>query len=143
VVELMGEVHEFGSDSVPASDKRRILVVDDNENAAQVLGMLLVALGNEVQVASDGLRAIAIAERFRPDVVLLDIGMPKMNGYETARYIRQQPWGQEMVLAALTGWGQEEDKRRTRAAGIDHHFVKPLDADVLQKFLAECDVKNS
>jgi CheY-like chemotaxis protein len=118
-------------------DKRRILVVDDNETAANVLAMLLKALGNEVRTAFDGLTAIDLAEQFRPDIVLLDIGMPKLNGYETARRIRQQPWGKDMVLAALTGWGQEEDKRRTREAGFDHHFVKPVEPDVLQKLLAE------
>jgi CheY-like chemotaxis protein len=118
-------------------DKRRILVVDDNETAANVLAMLLKALGNEVRTAFDGLTAIDLAEQFRPDIVLLDIGMPKLNGYETARRIRAQPWGRDMVLAALTGWGQEEDKRRTREAGFDHHFVKPVEPDVLQKLLAE------
>jgi PAS domain S-box-containing protein len=142
VVELLGEVHKSNGESLAASGKRRILVVDDNENAAHVLGMLLKALGNDVQTATDGVTGIECAERFRPDIVLLDIGMPKMNGFETARHIRQQPWGQDMVLAALTGWGQEEDKRRTREAGFDHHFVKPLDAAVLQKFLADCELKS-
>jgi PAS domain S-box-containing protein len=139
VVELLAESHEMDGESPPPSGKRRIMIVDDNENAATVLGMLLKALGNEVQTAFDGLTAIELAERFRPDVMLLDIGMPKMNGYEAARHIRQQPWGKTMVLAALTGWGQEDDKRRTREVGFDHHFVKPLDPAVLQKFLAECD----
>jgi CheY-like chemotaxis protein/two-component sensor histidine kinase len=122
-----------------ASRKRRIMVVDDNENAAQLLGMLLQALGNDVQTAYDGLAALELAAEFRPDVVLLDIGMPKMDGYETARRIREQSWGRHMVLAALTGWGQDEDKRRTRAAGFDQHFVKPVEPSILQKFLAECE----
>jgi PAS domain S-box-containing protein len=139
VVELLAEPPETGGDNPQPSGKRRILIVDDNENAATVLGMLLKALGNEVQTAFDGATAIELAERCRPDVVLLDIGMPKMNGYEAARRIREQPWGKNMVLAALTGWGQEDDKRRTREAGFDHHFVKPLDPAVLQKFLAECE----
>jgi CheY-like chemotaxis protein len=72
----------------------------------------------------------------------LDIGMPKMDGYETARRIREQSWGRHMVLAALTGWGQEEDKRRTRAAGFDQHFVKPVEPSILQKFLAECETSS-
>jgi CheY-like chemotaxis protein len=142
VVELLGESHAADLDCRPLTGKRRMLIVDDNENAAHVLGMLLTALGNEVQTAFDGLTAIELAERFRPDVMLLDIGMPKMNGYETARFIRQQPWGKDIVLAALTGWGQEEDKRRTREVGFDYHFVKPLDPAVLQKFLAECQPKS-
>ena len=99
--------------------------------------MLLKALGNDVRTAFDGLAGIEVAEQFRPDIVLLDIGMPKLNGYETARRIREQPWGKSIVLAAFTGWGQEEDKRRTREAGFDHHFVKPLEPIVLQKLLAE------
>lgn len=139
VVELLGDPHEKNGEAPAPSGKRRILVVDDNENAAKVMGMLLQALGNEVQTAFDGLEAIKLAERFRPDVMLLDIGMPKMNGYETARRLREQPWGADILLAALTGWGQEDDKRRTREAGFDHHFVKPLDPAVLQRFLAECE----
>jgi PAS domain S-box-containing protein len=118
---------------------RRILVVDDNENAAHMLAMLLKALGNDVRAAYDGLTALETAAQFQPDVVLLDIGMPKMDGYETARRMRREPWGKEMVLAALTGWGQETDKRRTREAGFDHHFVKPVEPNILQSFLAECE----
>jgi CheY-like chemotaxis protein len=92
-----------------------------------------------VRTACDGTAALELAEEFRPDVLLLDIGMPKLDGFEVARRIRQQPWGRQIVLAALTGWGQEEDKRRTRAAGFDHHFVKPVEPAVLQRFLAECE----
>jgi PAS domain S-box-containing protein len=117
--------------------KRRVLVVDDNENAATVLAMLLAALGHEVRTAFDGLSAIDIGEEFRPEIILLDIGMPQLNGYETARRIREKAWGRQVVLAALTGWGQEEDKRRTREAGFNHHFVKPIEASVLRKLLAE------
>jgi PAS domain S-box-containing protein len=139
VVELLRQRHESNGQQLPPSGKRRVLIVDDNESAAHVLGMLLKALGNEVQTAFDALYAIELAEQFRPDVVLLDLGMPKMNGYEAARHIRSQPWGKTMVLAALTGWGQEDDKRRTREAGFDHHFVKPVDPATLQRFLAECE----
>jgi CheY-like chemotaxis protein len=130
--------HETNPHAVAVAGSRRIAVVDDNENAAQMLSMLLKALGHEVRTAFDGLGALKLAEEFRPDVVLLDIGMPKLDGYETARRIRQQPWGQKMVLAALTGWGQDEDKRRTRAAGFDHHLVKPVEPSLLQRFLSEC-----
>jgi PAS domain S-box-containing protein len=139
VVELLAHPHESNGQGPVTPGKRRVLIVDDNESAAHVLGMLLKALGNEVQTAFDAARAIELAEQFHPDVVLLDLGMPKMNGYEAARHIRSQPWGKTMVLAALTGWGQEDDKRRTREAGFDHHFVKPIDPATLQKFLAECE----
>jgi PAS domain S-box-containing protein len=137
VVGLLREPPPKDGSGRPAGAKRRILVVDDNENAAKVLGMLLTALGNDVRTAFDGFTAIELAESFLPEIILLDIGMPKLNGYETARRIREQPWGKNMVLAALTGWGQEEDKRRTREAGFDHHFVKPLEPATLQKLLAE------
>jgi len=139
VLGLLREPSESNGQSVASRAKRRILVVDDNENAAQMLGMLLKALGNDVRTVFDGLAALETAAHFRPDVVLLDIGMPKLDGYETARRIRQEPWGKYMVLAALTGWGQEEDKRRTREAGFDHHFVKPVEPAILQRFLAECE----
>jgi PAS domain S-box-containing protein len=139
VIELMRQPEESKGQGPMRSGKRRILIVDDNESAAHILGMLLKALGNDVQTAFDAETAIPLAEQFRPDVILLDLGMPKMNGYEAARHIRSQPWGKTMVLAALTGWGQEDDKRRTREAGFDHHFVKPLDPAILQKFLAECE----
>ena len=109
-------------DSVP---QLRILVVDDNEDNANTLGLMLRIWGHEVQVANDGLAAIEIAATFRPHIVLLDIGMPKLDGYETCRRIRQEPWGKEMALVAQTGWGQEDDRRRTQAAGFDHHLVKP------------------
>jgi CheY-like chemotaxis protein len=93
-------------------------------------------LGNEVCVAYDGLEAIAAAERFLPDVVLLDLGMPKLDGFGAARHIRQQAWGQDMLLVALTGWGQDADKQRTKSAGFDHHLVKPAGPDVLLHLLA-------
>jgi signal transduction histidine kinase/ActR/RegA family two-component response regulator len=138
VVDLLSdEPAQPGVDTPTITNKRRILVVDDNEMAANVLAMLLKALGNDVRTAFDGLSALALAEQFRPDIILLDLGMPKLNGYETARRIREQSWGQNIILAALTGWGQDEDRRRTRDAGFDHHFVKPLEPNVLQKLLAE------
>ncbi|MGH8587062.1 MAG: ATP-binding response regulator [Gammaproteobacteria bacterium] len=115
---------------------RRILVVDDNPDTADSLGMLLRMMGNEVHMAHDGLEAVGAAAAFRPDVVLLDLGLPKLNGYEAARRIREQDGGTDMVLVAVTGWGQEEDRRRSKEAGFDHHMTKPVEFAALQKLLA-------
>lgn len=113
----------------------RILVVDDNRDAADSLAMMLRLLGHDIQTAHDGAEAVQTAATFRPDVALLDIGMPKMNGYEAARHIREQPWGKRMVLIALTGWGQEEDKRRATEAGFHYHLTKPAEPGALEKLL--------
>jgi CheY-like chemotaxis protein len=110
--------------------------VDDNRDSAISLGMLLRLMGNEVRTAHDGLEAVQAAEAFGPDVVLLDIGLPKLNGYEAARRIREQPRGGDVVLIALTGWGQEEDRRRSKEAGFNFHMVKPLELAALEKLLA-------
>jgi PAS domain S-box-containing protein len=118
---------------------RRILVVDDNQDAAESLGMLLQMMGNEVRTAHDGPEAVEAAAAFRPDVVLLDIGLPKLNGYEVARRIREQDGGADRMLIALTGWGQEEDRRRSKEAGFDHHVTKPVEFADLQKLLMETD----
>ncbi|HEX4144796.1 MAG TPA: response regulator [Pirellulales bacterium] len=115
----------------------RILVVDDNEDGANSLGQMLEMMGNEVQVAHDGLAAIEAAAVFRPQMILLDIGMPKLDGYDTCRRIRKEPWGKDMVLIALTGWGQDEDRRRTHEVGFDYHLVKPVEPDMLVNILAE------
>ncbi|HLX06912.1 MAG TPA: ATP-binding protein [Thermoanaerobaculia bacterium] len=125
-----------GGAEVGAPAARRILVVDDNRDSADSLEMLLRMMGNEVRTAHDGLEAVAAAAAFRPDVVLLDIGLPKVNGYEAARRIRQQEGGAKLVLIAITGWGQEEDRRRSREAGFDHHLTKPVDFADLRKLLA-------
>jgi len=113
----------------------RILVVDDNRDSAETLTMLLELMGNEMSVAYDGEQALAIANETKPDVVLLDIGLPKMNGYAVARLIRQQPWGRNPILVAITGWGQTEDKELSRESGFDHHLVKPVDHDHLIKLI--------
>jgi CheY-like chemotaxis protein len=126
-------------ESVAASGKLRILVVDDNQDAATVLAILLKTMGNETRIAHDGLVAIDVAGEFRPKIVLMDIGMPRLNGYESARRIRNEPWGKDMLLVALTGWGQEEDRQRTREAGFDHHLVKPVDPAALREVLAQLD----
>ncbi|WAS93174.1 ATP-binding protein [Nannocystis punicea] len=115
---------------------RRILVADDNVDNADTLAMLLEALGNDVHTVYDGDAAVSACAEFRPDVVFLDIGMPKRDGYEVCRWIRQQPWGAAPVIIAQTGWGQDEDRRRARAAGFDHHLTKPADPDRLLALLA-------
>jgi PAS domain S-box-containing protein len=116
---------------------RRVLVVDDHQDSASSLAMMLQLLGNEVRVARDGLEAVGLAERFRPQVILMDLGMPNLDGYEATRRIREQPWGAEVVIVALTGWGQEADRVKSKAAGCDAHLVKPVDLPDLEKILAE------
>jgi CheY-like chemotaxis protein len=120
----------------PATASHRILVVDDNGDSAKSLARLLKITGNATHVAHDGLEAVDAAQQFRPDVVLLDIGLPRLNGFDACRRIREQPWGKNMVLVALTGWGQDEDRRKSKDAGFDHHMVKPVDYDVLMNLLA-------
>lgn len=122
-----------------AVTSRRILIVDDNQDSASSLALLLNVVGYETQIAHDGLQAIELAETFRPDVVLLDIGLPKLSGYDVCRRIREQPWGSKMVLVALTGWGHEEDCRKSKDAGFDHHMVKPMGLDALRGVLAGTD----
>jgi signal transduction histidine kinase len=122
-------VEAHADDSGPGG--RRILVVDDHADCLESLAMLLRLSGNEVRTASDGQEAVDIALEFAPDIVLLDIRMPKMDGYEAARRLRMQPRGKDMVIIALTGWGQQEHRERSRAAGFDAHLTKPLDHDVL------------
>ena len=115
----------------------RILVVDDNVDAANTLGALLGMDGFAVTTAYDGVAAVAAAKAHKPDVVVMDIGMPGMNGYEAARLIRQEAAGEKMVLIALTGWGQSSDKTQASLAGFDHHLVKPIDYDSLMSCLAD------
>jgi len=115
----------------------RILVADDNVDAADSLGMLLRLMGTEVRTVNDGLGAVAEAEAFRPHMVFLDIGMPGLNGHDAARRIREQEWGRGMVLAALTGWGDEDDKRRATEAGFNRHFTKPVNHDDIERFVLE------
>jgi PAS domain S-box-containing protein len=120
---------------------RRILVVDDNEDAARSLSWLLHMTGNEVRMAHDGPSAVDAAATFRPDVVLLDIGLPGMNGYEVAQRLRGIPELQGAVLIAQTGWGAEDDRRRSEEAGINYHLVKPVDFTALQALMAQPDFK--
>jgi len=120
----------------PPVASRRILVVDDNEDSAESLAILLRMGGHDVQTAHDGERAVAVAETFQPGVILLDLGMPKLNGFEVCRLIRQAAWSANTLIVAQTGWGQEQDRERTRAAGFDAHLTKPVDPAVLQALLA-------
>jgi CheY-like chemotaxis protein len=111
-------------------------VVDDNLDALESLSSLVTRLGNEVRRAQDGHEAVQVARTFQPEIVLMDLGMPKLNGYEAARRIRQEPWGHEIVLVATTGWGQDEDRRRTAEAGFDRHLVKPIEIASLREILS-------
>lgn len=125
----------------PPTAPRRILVVDDNEDAASSLGHLLRLTAHDVRTAHDGEQALQLAAADHPDVVLLDIGIPKLNGYAVAERIREQPWGKTMSLIALTGWGQPVDRERSRAAGFDHHLTKPVDHQHLARLLADAPVR--
>lgn len=111
---------------IPAEAVRRILVADDFPESANTLAKLLRSDGNDVQIAEDGFEALDAAARFRPHVVVLDIAMPKLNGYDAARIIREQPWGKDMILIAMTGWGQQQDLRRAKENGFDAHLTKPV-----------------
>jgi PAS domain S-box-containing protein len=116
---------------------RRIVVADDNEDAANSLSMILSLLGYEVRTAYDGRQAVEAAADFQPDVVFLDIGMPRLNGYDAARQIRNQPGGGDIMLIAITGWGQKEDRDQAKTAGFDHHLVKPVEVAVVKALLAQ------
>jgi signal transduction histidine kinase/CheY-like chemotaxis protein len=129
---------EPGDSRQAAPPRRRILVVDDNRDAADSLALLLTLQGSEVRTAYDGLEAIDAAAAFGPDVVLSDLGMPRMNGYEAAQKIRERCSGR-VVLVAMTGWGQEEDKRRSSEAGFDFHLVKPVALEALEQLLASLE----
>ncbi|MBV8487948.1 MAG: response regulator, partial [Planctomycetaceae bacterium] len=129
--------------SAPSSDQctsclneRRVLVVDDNKDSATSLGILLKSLGTEVQMVHDGATALETINSYQPDVVFLDIGMPGMDGVEVARQIRKRPDHEKMMLVAVTGWGQEGDRNRTREAGFDHHLVKPAPISALRSLLS-------
>jgi CheY-like chemotaxis protein len=121
----------------PAAERAslKILVADDSQDGADSLSFLLKAAGHTVFTAYDGRSAIALAEKERPDVLLLDIGMPEVSGYEVARAIRREVWGRPMRLIALTGWGQAEHRRRSLEVGFDDHLVKPVELDLLENVL--------
>jgi CheY-like chemotaxis protein len=118
-----------------AVPRRRVLVADDNRDAATSMAMMLQLWGCDAMTAHDGISALEVAQAFLPELILLDIGMPRLNGYDAARRIRQEPWGRDAVLVAVTGWGQQEDKRRSHEAGFDLHLIKPVDPAALEKLL--------
>jgi PAS domain S-box-containing protein len=115
---------------------RRVLIVDDNRDSADSLAMLLRIAGNQTFMAHDGLEAIEAVEQYRPDVILLDIGLPKLNGHEVCRHVREKSWGRDIVVIALTGWGQDEDRRKSEEAGFNGHLVKPVNYDELLELLS-------
>jgi CheY-like chemotaxis protein/two-component sensor histidine kinase len=116
--------------------QRRVMIVDDNRDSADSLAMLMEITGNETYMAHDGVEAVAAIEKYRPEVVLLDIGLPGLDGHEVCRRVREQPWGKDIVMIALTGWGQEDDRRKSEEAGFNGHLVKPVDYDMLLELLA-------
>jgi PAS domain S-box-containing protein len=120
----------------------RVLIADDNADAAKALAVLLTLAGHEVQWAADGQEAVEIAERFAPAVAVLDLAMPRLNGYDVARRIREEPWGRKMLLIALTGWAQDEDRQRTKEAGFDAHLVKPASPMALLELLSARAAEN-
>jgi CheY-like chemotaxis protein len=132
---------ESASQGIPSAAsngrQRRILIVDDNVDAATSLAMLLTMRGHDVIVAHDGLEAIEKTQRFAPEIVMMDLGMPKLDGIEAARRLRALPGGSAFRLVALTGWGQETDRERTRQAGFDAHLVKPADPETLAAVLSD------
>jgi CheY-like chemotaxis protein len=144
-IEAVGEVPFGMPEETPADDAqgevrgasgRRILVADDNRDSAESLGMLLELAGHRVRLAYDGQEALDAAGEFLPEVLLLDIGLPRMNGYQVAARLRQDPRHDGMLLVAVTGYGTESDRDRGRAAGFDHHLVKPVDPVALQNLIA-------
>ena len=130
---------EAAEQSVVTRAGLKILVVDDNRDAADSCAMLLELSGHHVQTAYTGRRALELAETFRPHAVLLDIGLPDLDGYELARQIRAAPWGRDVILIAVTGWGQEDDRRRAFEAGCDHHLTKPIEAETVESLLQSLD----
>jgi signal transduction histidine kinase len=129
---------DLGKTGGPALDgvlPRRILLVDDNKDAADSMALLLQMHGHKVRTAHDGIDGLKAAEEFRPEVALLDLGLPNLNGYELAQRIREQLWGKDITLIAITGWGQEEDRRRSKLAGFDHHLVKPVRSASIEELL--------
>ena len=132
--------HDSASPKGPASvqtpaARRRVLVVDDHRDAARILTLMLDTLGHDVRMATSGEQALDEARAFHPEVVFLDIGLPKLDGYEVARRLRAQPEGKAVKLVALTGWAHEDDRRRSRDAGFDLHLVKPVNAKTLRALL--------
>lgn len=125
------------------SGKRRVLVVDDNRDCASSLAMMLNIMGFETETAADGVEALRVAAVYRPDAIFLDIAMPKLNGYDVCKVIREQAWAKGVVVIALTGWGQEDDREKSREAGFDHHMVKPIELSALEPIVSEITAAGS
>lgn len=123
----------------PNDSPLRILVVDDNHDAALSLGIMLTVMGYTTLTVYDGEAAVTAADSFRPHVVLLDIGLPKLNGYEVARQIRRREWGASMHLVGISGWGQDEDRDRAAGVGMNQYLVKPIEVQVLEHLLIDLD----
>jgi CheY-like chemotaxis protein len=133
------QVHQTEQQARPGAERalrRRVLIADDNRDAAESLAMLLQMEGHEVTVVHDGREAVTAFEKTRPDAALLDIGMPGLNGYEIARVIRRAPYGRDVTLVAVTGWGQDNDKAQATEAGFNHHFTKPVEPEAITALLA-------
>jgi CheY-like chemotaxis protein len=141
IVATVANAVDASNDEKPSRQmsRRRIVVVDDLADAADSLAAMLRMMGHDTRVAYDGVEAVQTVAAFKPDVVFLDIGMPKMNGYDAARGIRSQPDGKHVTLVALTGWGQEQDRRRAADAGFDHHLTKPVDPRTVEALIARLD----
>jgi PAS domain S-box-containing protein len=127
------------AEPLPAGPRRRILVVDDNRDSANSMAMMLKLMGNQVRTAHDGIEAVETAGEFRPKAILMDLGMPKLNGYEATQRIREQPWGRDMIIVAMTGWGQEADRTHSHEAGCDGHLVKPVNLSDLESLLTQLE----
>ena len=135
IVDASDRTPGLGSDVSANTASRRILIADDNRDGADSMKMLLESSRHEAYVANTGAEALELAKRVRPEIALLDIGMPDMSGYEVAEGIRREAWGKDLKLIAVTGWGQDSDKRRALAAGFDHHLTKPVDPAKLRPLL--------
>jgi CheY-like chemotaxis protein len=133
IVEVPVPVPQASRDAASPAKPRCILVSDDNHDSADSMRMLLELAGHEVHLAHTGAEALATAKRVRPDIAILDIGMPDLSGHAVAERIRHEAWGKDVILIALTGWGQDSDKRRSLAAGFDHHLTKPIDFEILKR----------
>jgi CheY-like chemotaxis protein len=129
------EAEAIPSPSAEAAVSKRVLIADDNLDAAESLQLWLQLAGHDVQIAGNGVTALRVAEEFKPDVALLDLGMPGLSGFDVARRIRESPWGSGMVLVALTGWGQDEDRRQSAEAGFDHHLTKPIAPEAIESLI--------
>jgi CheY-like chemotaxis protein len=129
------EAEATPSPSAETAVSKRVLIADDNLDAAESLQLWLQLAGHDVQIAGNGVTALKVAEAFKPDVALLDLGMPGLSGFDVARRIRESPWGSRIVLVALTGWGQDEDRRQSAEAGFDHHVTKPIAPEAIESLI--------